>query len=108
MVKNIERVLADELVTSVQFVTPDLLKEGYWPICENRQIVIDVEQYMPLMSLEATGYVGASIVGSGNIQEFLNAYYGLCPWDEWHDPKYLDKLLVDGKKRPANGILTKI
>jgi len=42
------------------------------------------------------------IVGSANIAEFLNAYYGLVPWDDWADPNYLDKLLISPDKKPKN------
>ena len=29
----------------------------------------------------------------------------LAPWDDWHDPFYLDKLLLSPDKKPKNVIL---
>lgn len=104
---QVEQDLQEGDLISVRFVTSDLLADGYWRVIENRKVKIDVESYIPVANLERNGFVGVSIVGSGNIQEFLSAYYGLCPWDAWHDPTYLDKLLVPQKKRPANVLLTK-
>jgi len=100
------RLDATHLV-SVQFVTPDLLKKRTWPIVAERAPAVAIEDYVPLQALERNGFVGAKIVGSGNIGEFLSAYHALCPWDEWADPHYLDKLLVSPDKRPSNVILTK-
>ncbi len=94
-------------LVSVQFVTPDLLKNGKWTIITERAPAVSIEDYVPLRALERNGFVGAKIVGSGNIGEFLSAYHALCPWDEWADPHYLDKLLVFPDKRPSNVILTK-
>jgi len=94
-------------LVSVQFVTPDLLRSGTWTIIGERAPAVAIEDYLPLRVLERNGFVGAKIVGSGNIAEFLSAYHALCPWDEWADPYYLDKLLVSPDKRPSNVILTK-
>lgn len=92
---------------AVQFVTPDLLKKGYWPVIDKRKIAVDVEKYIPLQRYEREGFVGAEIIGSGNIRQFLSAYYALRPWDNWFESDFLDKLLVSPDKRPANVILTK-
>ena len=53
------------------------------------------------------GWVGAKVIGSGNVNKFMNAYFGLSLWDDWHDPTYLDRLLVSPEKRPAKLILKK-
>ena len=31
---------------------------------------------------------------TGIIEMFLNAYFGLTPWDECYDPHYYDNLLI--------------
>jgi hypothetical protein len=92
---------------AVLFVTPESLKKGHWPICGNARLAVDIERYIPLRELEANEFIGTTIVGSGIIRKFLNAYYGMLPWDDWHDPEYLDKLLVARDRRPANVIWKK-
>jgi hypothetical protein len=92
---------------AVLFVTPESLKRGYWPILRNVKLAAEVEQYIPIRSLEAAEFVGATIIGAGNIRKFIDAYYGLRPWDDWHDPGYLDGLLVSKDRRPANVIWKK-
>ena len=106
-VKKVEQALKEGDLIAVQFVTVDLLKKGYWPVIEAREVEIDIEKYIPLQDIEQKGFVGAHIEGSGIIQEFLSAYYALRPWDTWYEPDYLDKLLVSPDKRPANVILTR-
>ena len=34
--------------------------------------------------------------------DFIKAYFSLAPWDDWHDPEYLDKLLISPDKKPEN------
>ena len=106
-VEKLDEPLTEGGLIAVQFVTIDLLKKGVWIGIGHRSVALDVEKYVPLMRLEQSGYVGAKIIGSGIIREFLSAYYALRPWDTWHDPNYLDKLLVPERKRPANVMLTK-
>ena len=61
----------------------------------------------PHSDLESREFVGAKIIGSGIMQKFLDAYFGLIAWDKWQDPNYLDKLLLPGVPRPANAVLVK-
>lgn len=37
--------------------------------------------------------------------DFIKAYFSLAPWDDWHDPEYLDKLLISPDKKPENLII---
>ena len=46
-------------------------------------------------------WVGATILGSGIIRQFVNAYHGLTPWDTMADPVYFTKLLVKGAAMPS-------
>ena len=34
--------------------------------------------------------------------DFIKAYFSLAPWDDWHDPEYLDKLLISPDKKPES------
>ena len=90
-----------ELIFAVLFVTRDLLDNGTWRVVGHMPIMLPSD-LLPYESLRSSGYVGAKIVGSANVNEFLNAFYGLSPWDDWKDPAYLDKLLISPDKKPSN------
>jgi hypothetical protein len=55
----------------------------------------------PYEHLRKSGWVGAKIRGAGVVEEFINAFYGLLPWDSRYDPEYFDKLLISPAKRPS-------
>ena len=96
--------LPNSRVFSIQFVTRDLLDDGVWRIVKQLPISVDNSQ-LPFETLRSAGFVGAKVIGSGIINEFLNAYYGLVPWDDWKDPAYLDRLLLSVDKKPTKLIL---
>ena len=41
------------------------------------------------------------VIGSGNMAEFLEACLGLCPWDEYAWPEFMDGILLPGRARPT-------
>lgn len=88
-----------ELVFSIVFSTQDLLDSGRWTVAENRPPAVDSQQ-RPYEELRSSGFVGAIVRGSAIVEEFLNAYYALSPWDDWADPMYLDHLLTSLSKKP--------
>lgn len=89
-------------VISVVFSTRDSLDRGIWHIVGNRPVMIP-KNLFPYEHLRGEAeWVGAIVHGSGIINEFVNAYYGLLPWDDWADPAYLDKLLVKPDKKPTH------
>ena len=85
---------------SIQIVTRDSLDKGIWPVLGSSE-PIEVAGVYPIESLRANRYIGAKIRGSGVMQKFVLAYFGRSPWDEYFDPQYFDKLLVEGLARPA-------
>ncbi len=93
------RDLDQDAIISVQFTTRDLLDNGTWRI-------IDFSGLPPspfdatFEELRSKGFVGARVIGSGIITSFLNACFALEAWDAWHDPTYLDQLLIDPRKKP--------
>jgi hypothetical protein len=94
-----EGLQADNIFSAV-FTTRDLLDSGVWKIIGH--FPIDIPQELrPNESLRDKGFVGAKVIGSGVITEFLNAFYALRPWDDWKKPDYLDSLLVGPEKKPA-------
>jgi hypothetical protein len=36
--------------------------------------------------------VGSTIYDAAIAEDFMNAFYALQPWDDWHNPDYLDEL----------------
>lgn len=80
--------------------TRDLLDSGHWTVVGAGPIDVPRDRY-PYESLRSSAFVGAKVIGSGNVAEFANAYCGLTPWDDWADPLYLDHLLISPDKKPA-------
>jgi hypothetical protein len=91
---------------AVLFVTRDLLDIGVWPILGPKPIAIP-DSFHPYEHLREIRFVGAKVIGSAIINEFANAYYGLAPWDDWKDPRYLDGLLLSSAKKPRSRLVYK-
>lgn len=88
-------------IFSLVFSTRDLLDSGKWKVIGNQSVPIS-DNERPYEQLRESGFIGANVVGSGNLEEFLNAFYALLPWDDWYDPNYLDTLLSSPEKKPSN------
>jgi hypothetical protein len=95
----------DTLIACV-FTTHDLLRRGYWPIVGHVAPQLP-RKYFPHEDCRDKGWVGATVNGSGIMNDFLNAFYGLSPWDAYFDIYYFDKLLIDKAKKPKDLIYTK-
>jgi hypothetical protein len=89
---------------SLLFCTRESLDSGRWRVVCNRPVLID-RSLFPYESTRAQRWVGAHVTGSGIVNEFVDAYFGLVPWDDWHDPQYLDKLLLPSVPRPERAVL---
>lgn len=85
-------------------VTPDLLNGGRWIVQKAGRMIVP-EERLPFAKMRADGFVGAKIRGSKLVEDFLNASFALIPWDDWHDPRYLDTFLISPEKKPGNLIL---
>lgn len=83
---------------TIQFVTKDLFNNGTWCRISNTPVQISTCKF-PYRETEANGWIGATVIGSGNIQTFLSAFFGLRAWDEMHDPNYYQRLLLPGVQR---------
>jgi hypothetical protein len=88
-------------VLSCQFVTRDAFVRGRWPRVRRAKPSIQ-ELDLPYRHTEASGWIGAKVVGSGIIVSFLNAYFGLGNWTEMKDPRYYDGLLFTGRRPPPH------
>lgn len=83
---------------SIQFVTRDLFTNGTWRRVSNKPVEIS-DNVFPHRYTAKNGWIGAEVIGSGNIKSFLSAFFGLRAWDEMNDPNYYEKLLLPGVHR---------
>lgn len=97
-------VIPEESLVAIIFVTRDQLDYGGWPIV-NRGPIISWEKYIDIRQMRSRGFIGTKIIGTFNAETLLNAYHGLVFWDDFHDPEYLDKLLISPDRKPADVLL---
>ncbi|MGN6224843.1 hypothetical protein [Pseudoxanthomonas sp.] len=97
-------ILGKEAVFSLVLVTRELLDSGHWRVLGERASDMPGEM-RPYERLRATGFIGAKIRGSGIVEEFANAFYGLAPWDDWYIPDYLDGFLISPDKKPVGRLV---
>lgn len=71
-----------------------------WPLLGERPLIWSAASEMA-DRLSAIRLIGVMTVNSLIVRDFADACAGLTPWNRYHDPKYFDKLLIPGVKRPA-------
>ena len=84
---------------AVQFTTKDLLTRRVWKVVGNQPVTLP-SQLFPHEDKRGQSWVGAVVVGSGNMVHFLNAFFGLEPWNQMKDPQYFDRLLLRPDLKP--------
>lgn len=89
---------------SALFVTRDLLDSGTWQVVGNRPVLFSQSE-LPWEHTRTRNWVGAKVSGSANVGRLVNAYFGLAAWDDWHDPKFLDSLLLSPDRKPPHVLL---
>lgn len=82
------------------------LIDGEWPIVGNAPVLMNIEDF-PNEEFRDDDWVGAVHYTATLVESFLNAYYGLQPWDDYFDPNFLDEFLVNPNDKPANLIYSK-
>jgi len=87
-------------------VTREQLDFGKWRVIGHQDVAVD-RNLWPNEEFRETKWVGASIHDASIAEELLAAYNGLVPWDDWHDPEYLDKLLTFPDRKPSRVIYKK-
>lgn len=103
---NLENLCKENDLLSLIEVTKEQIDFGAWKVMGNKPTTIPVsrhanEQYRHL------DWVGSNIKDAAIAEDFMNAFYGLHPWDDWYDPEYYDKMLVDKHKKPSHLIYKK-
>jgi hypothetical protein len=96
---DIPAPLPQDRVISILLTTKDLLNRAVWPVVTHRAVSTS-ESRRPYEKYRAKQWVGAKISGSGIINDFLNAYHGLRPWNVYLEEDYFDHMLAPGLKRP--------
>lgn len=87
-------------------VTREQLDFGAWKIVGHLDEPLDKELW-PNEEYREARWIGAKIYDAAIAEDLLNAYNGLAAWDDWHDPEYLDKLLVAPDRKPKHVIYKK-
>lgn len=77
-----------------------LLKKK-WPIVQSQPLKVPKKFFPYEKELRKRG-IGAKIYSPGNIEDFLNAFYGKKPWDMYLDATFFDKLLLNSSKKPLH------
>ena len=99
--------LPQDQVISIILTIPDALNRAAWPVVTDRAIPTSIA-VRPYEKYREAKWVGARIIGSGIVVQFLNAYFGLAPWNVMHDPNYFDGLLLDGSLRPNHLVFKRV
>lgn len=75
-------------VISASFITPELIEYQQWKICSNKS-VSPHPALRQIDELRRQGFVGARIVGAGNVSDYLDTYHGVMSASRWPDPSYV-------------------
>jgi hypothetical protein len=82
-------------------VGEDQIRRKNWKIIGNKTSLIP-RSIFPNEEYRSKNWVGSVTIDATVVDEFMNAFYALVPWDDWYDPEYLDGLLYDKNKKPLN------
>lgn len=83
----------------------DPLDTGRWKVVGSQGILFPQKEW-PNEQFRERNWVGAKHYNTALVEGFLNAFHALAPWDAWHDPQYLDKLLLAPELKPSHLFLT--
>jgi hypothetical protein len=89
---------------AILFVTRDLLDSGRWQVVNNEPNTWSAG-HIDFDKLERNGFVGVIIEGSAIVENLLNAFHCLEPWNDFHDPDFLDGLLLSPDRKPPSVLL---
>ena len=94
----------DKLISSLS-VPRWSLDSGAWKVIVRGQPVTLERMYWANEQFREQDWVGSSDYSPSVVEGFLNAFYGLEPWDDYYDPNILDSLLMSPDKKPKHVIL---
>lgn len=103
---NLNQFCKTDNLVSLVTCTREQLDYNIWKIIGNKEQVIPLKMF-PYEDKRDNGWIGAITYDAAIIEDFVNSFYGFLPWDDWHDPNFLDELLIDKSKKPSNLIYIK-
>lgn len=95
----------EKLIASLS-TTREQLDRGFWKVIAHQAPALS-KQFWPNEPCRDLQWVGAKTFGAGIVERFLNAFYGLAPWNYYADPLYFDRMLFSPDKNPHKLIFKK-
>lgn len=100
-------LLPGEKLVAVRSVSREQLDYHVWRVVGHLEPQLPRKMW-PNEKYRKRDWVGAEMSDAALAEDFLNAYYGLRPWDEMYDPNYYEKtFLISPEKKPRNLIYKK-
>ena len=99
-------VLDEGRLIAALSVTREQLDCGKWRVVGHQPISLN-RGVWPNERCREQLWVGAVVYDAAIAEDLLDAYNGLIPWDDWHDPEYLDKLLAAPDRKPKHVVYKK-
>ena len=117
MVNTVRVALYSEVITDFDFdlasitdiknlislieVTREQLDYGVWKIIGNKHTSIPTEKYAN-EHFRKNKWINSITHDAALAEDFINSFHGLLPWNDWHNPNYLDDYLIEPSKKPTN------
>lgn len=95
----------DQAIASV-WSTRDALDSGEWKIVAHQPVSLPQSRWAN-EPLRFNGWIGAMTYGSDLIGMFLDAFYGLRPWDDMHDPRFFEEMVLPSSPSAPKRRLTR-
>lgn len=79
---------------SSALITPESLERAVWPIvgaCE----IQDRNRRLDVCALRSSAFVGATIVGSGLVADYLDTYHGVLPISTWANTESFNRFFLE-------------
>ena len=93
-------------IISIITTSKEALEYGVWTIIGNRGILVNKSD-RPWEEYRNSNWIGLETFDPALVEDFLNAFFGLMPWDDWADPNFLNSFLIDLTKKPKDLIYIK-
>lgn len=98
---NIKNLCDVKNLISLLEVTKEQIVYGVWKILGNKETEIPFNLF-PNEQFREKNWINSMIYDAALAEDFVNAYNSLIPWDDWHDPIFLDEFLYDKNKKTRN------
>lgn len=103
---NLEQSCSIPNLISLVASSREQLDYDVWKLMGNKCIEVPKKNF-PNEEFRRKNWIGARHYDAALLEDFLNSFYALLPWDDWFNPNYLDEFLVDISKKPTNLIYNK-